>query len=147
MPFLGFFRLKFDETIVIPEISTLKLVKMHEFVQNKKKNQIWDKKCLFWIFQCCYFQRLLSYLKLALSNQSKCKAVYINKILKFRTIMRYLFFCEFPKYFQVVFFTEHLRRLLLVLTSFLEVVPYEVSQNQLFKNFGQFFSKILYCVL
>lgn len=50
MPFLGFFRLKFDETIVIPEISTLELVKMHEFVQNKKKNQIWDKKCLFWIF-------------------------------------------------------------------------------------------------
>ena len=39
MPFLGFFRLKFDETIVIPEISTLELVKMHEFVQNKKKKK------------------------------------------------------------------------------------------------------------
>ena len=39
MPFLGFFRLKFDETIVIPEISTLDLVKMHEFVQNNKKKK------------------------------------------------------------------------------------------------------------
>ena len=43
MPFLGFFRLKFDETIVIPEISTLELVKMHEFVQNKKKSNLGQK--------------------------------------------------------------------------------------------------------
>ena len=47
MPFLGFFRLKFDETIVIPEISTLELVKMHEFVQNKKKKMKFGTKNVF----------------------------------------------------------------------------------------------------
>ena len=47
MPFLGFFRLKFDETIVIPEISTLELVKMHEFVQNKKKKSNLGQKMSF----------------------------------------------------------------------------------------------------
>ena len=47
MPFLGFFRLKFDETIVIPEISTLELVKMHEFVQNKTKKSNLGQKMSF----------------------------------------------------------------------------------------------------
>ena len=56
MPFLGFFRLKFDETFVIPEISTLELVKMHEFVQNKKKIKFGTKNVFFGYFSAAIFK-------------------------------------------------------------------------------------------
>ena len=56
MPFLGIFRLKFDETIVIPEVSTLELVKMHEFVQNKKKIKFETKNVFFGYFSAAIFK-------------------------------------------------------------------------------------------
>ena len=48
MSFLGLFKLTFDKTIVIFKISGREIIKMHEFVQNEKKNRILDQKCLFW---------------------------------------------------------------------------------------------------
>ena len=47
MSFLGLFKLTFDKTIVIFKISGREIIKMHEFVQNEKKNRIFGQKCLF----------------------------------------------------------------------------------------------------
>ena len=44
MPYLGIFRLKFENDIVIFE-SIYLITKIRE----KKSDQIWDQKCLIWI--------------------------------------------------------------------------------------------------
>ena len=75
--YLGIFRLKFEKPSVACDISTLELVKMQIFQQNKKTLKFWTTNVFFglkfWdtfgIFQIstrCDFQKLLSYLKLAL---------------------------------------------------------------------------------
>ena len=44
MLFMVIFRLNFEKTIVIFEISTLDFVKMLKFMQNKKKNNKFETK-------------------------------------------------------------------------------------------------------
>ena len=47
--YLGAFKLEFEKTIAIFEISTIEIFKMQSFVQ-KENSQIWVQKCL--IFGC-----------------------------------------------------------------------------------------------
>ena len=49
MLFWIFLEENYQKTIFIFEINALKFAKMQIFVQNKK-NQLWDQKCLFWVF-------------------------------------------------------------------------------------------------
>ena len=50
LPCLGMFRLQFQKTIVIFEISTLKFSKVQNFVQNVKVLKYWIKITLFEYF-------------------------------------------------------------------------------------------------
>ena len=50
MPYSGFFRLKFGKAIFKFEISTLELIKIQKFVQNKKKHKSGIKNALFGYF-------------------------------------------------------------------------------------------------
>ena len=68
----GIFRLKLKQMIVIFGIITLDFAEMQKMVQNKKKNkkQIWDQKCLIWIFwvvslkKYCHIFSILEFVKL-----------------------------------------------------------------------------------
>ena len=64
--YLGAFKLEFEKTIAIFEISTIEILKMQSFVQ-KENSQIWVQKCLF-LGVMCNLEKLLSYLKSYLSK-------------------------------------------------------------------------------
>ena len=76
VPYLGAFGLKFEETIVTFEISTVEFVKMQKFVQNKKQKKpsnLGDQRCLIRVSFGCKFKILQTYFKSAVSNLSKWK--------------------------------------------------------------------------
>ena len=70
MPSLRIFKLEFEKTIDIFEISNHKFDKMQSCFQNKKL-QVWDKQCLVWVFLRCNFEKLLSHLKSKLWTLTK----------------------------------------------------------------------------
>ena len=78
MPYLDVFRLKFEETIAIFEISTAEFVTMQKFMQNKKL-RIWDQKCLTWFFWAIISKTSCHILKSDITNFSKCKISSNNK--------------------------------------------------------------------
>ena len=62
----GYFKLEFEKTIVIFDASILEFVKMQSSAQNKKCSSL-GSKSLYSGFGC-NFEKLLSYLKSALSH-------------------------------------------------------------------------------
>ena len=54
MPYLGISEAEFEKPIAKFETNT------QSFVQSKKL-QIWDQKCLIWVFLSCNFEKLVSY--------------------------------------------------------------------------------------
>ena len=70
MTFWVFLDLTLEKTIVIFGISTLEFAEIQKIVQNKKKNQIWDQKCLIWIFlavtlkKYCHIFSILEFIKM-----------------------------------------------------------------------------------
>ena len=72
MPNLGGFGLKFENTIVIIEISAPEMVLFQSLVL-KKNIWNWDQKYLIWVFLDWNLKTILSCLKSAPSNLSDCK--------------------------------------------------------------------------
>ena len=72
MPFLVFLDQKLEKTIVIFGISILEFAEMQKNAQNKKKIKFGTKMSHLVILGF-KFEKVLSYLKSASSNLSKCK--------------------------------------------------------------------------
>ena len=86
MSYLGFFGLEFEKSSAIFEISSLKFVNLQHFVK-KIMSKFGTKNALLGIFGLEFEEKLLSYLKSALSNLSNCKISRKkrSKISKFGT--------------------------------------------------------------
>ena len=56
LPYLSIFRLGFEKTIVIFEISSLEFAKMQSFIKNKEV-WVWDQYCLIWVFFLLEFEK------------------------------------------------------------------------------------------
>ena len=54
------------------DISTLEFVQLQNFGKNKN-SQIWEQKCLIWVFLGWNLKTALSYFKSAMPNLSYCK--------------------------------------------------------------------------
>ena len=80
MPYLGNFGLKFENTIVIFEVSALKYVLLRSLMVQKENFLNLGPKYLMWVFLGQNFKRLLPYLKSTSSNLCNCKALCKNKI-------------------------------------------------------------------
>ena len=74
----GYFGQQIWKTIIIFQITILKFAKMQKIVQNKKKANFGPNLPYLDILGC-KFEKLLIYLKSALSNLSKCKVSRKNK--------------------------------------------------------------------
>ena len=72
LSYLGFFGLEFEKPSAIFEISSLKFVNLQHFVK-KIMSKFGTKNALLGIFGLEFEEKLLSYLKSALSNLSNCK--------------------------------------------------------------------------
>ena len=78
--YLGIFRLKFEKTIFIFEISTLELILWKRFIYKNKKSLNLGPKILKQVFLDCNLEKLMMYLELAFSNSSKHKVSCKSKI-------------------------------------------------------------------
>ena len=76
---LGFFKQEFEKALLIFEVYTAKFAKMHKFFSGSKmpyfglnlekllsyqksalyKLQIWDQKCLIWVYFGCDFEKTI----------------------------------------------------------------------------------------
>ena len=56
LPYLGIFRLGFEKTIVIFEISSLEFAKTQSFIKSKEV-LVWDQYCLIWVFFLLEFEK------------------------------------------------------------------------------------------
>ena len=88
---LGKFRIKFEKTIVIFEISTIDLVNMQSFLLKKKLNLGTKFPCLSIFGE--NLKKLLSYLESAPFNFSKSKVSCKTK--NFDIVAKIALFCKF----------------------------------------------------
>ena len=96
MSYLGIFTLQFkNKTIAIFDINTLRLVQRQIFKQNKKLS-IQDQKCFIWVFLPCDLKtKLLSFLKLTISDSSKYEvSIKIKKLsIQVQKCLIWVFLC------------------------------------------------------
>ena len=79
MTCLGIFKLKFEKTIAISDINTLKFVQMRKFVDNKKKIKFRRKNAVYGYYSAVILKSYLWYLKSAMWNLCKRKVSCKNK--------------------------------------------------------------------